>query len=74
MCFIKEDDEIGIEQAKSHKSIGEPHRFETRFRSPQLDLWQKGEVDWYLVKRLPDYAPRQRKKAVGEAAQRSLDL
>src|SRR5260370_40314450 len=35
--------------------IKEPHHFETSYRSPQLDLWQQGEVEWHLVRRLPDY-------------------
>ena len=35
-----------------------------------LDLWQSEAVEWHLVKRLPDYAPRQHKrKAVNEVVQ-----
>jgi putative transposase len=57
---------------KHLRDIVDPRRFETRFRSSQLDLWQEREVEWHLVKRLPDYAPRQRKKAVGEVVQQPL--
>ena len=57
---------------KHLRNIVEPHRFETRYHSPQLDLWQQGEVEWHLVRRLPDYAPRHKYKAVGEIAQPPL--
>ncbi|MGZ3645789.1 MAG: hypothetical protein ACXVCM_18280 [Ktedonobacteraceae bacterium] len=57
---------------KHLRNIGEPRHFETRYRRPQLDLWQQGEVEWHLVRRLPDYAPRQKKKAVGEITQQPL--
>jgi len=57
---------------KHVRDVSEPRRFETRYHTPQLDLWQNGEVEWHLVRRLPDYAPRQRKKAVGEAVQHPL--
>lgn len=57
---------------KHVRTIVEPHHFETRYRTPQLDLWRPGEVEWHLVKRLPDYAPRHKKKAVGEMIQPSL--
>jgi transposase len=57
---------------KHLRDIVDPHHFETRFNSPQLDLWQAAEVEWHLVKRLPDYAPRQKKKAAGDVVQRPL--
>ena len=57
---------------KHLRNIVEPHRFETRYHSPQLDLWQQGEVEWHLVRRLADYAPRHKHKAVGEIAQPPL--
>lgn len=45
-------------------------RFETPYRSPQAWLWELDDTMWSLAKRLPDYAPRQRKrKAVGEVVQ-----
>ena len=57
---------------KHVRNILEPHHFETRYRTPQLDLWQPGEIEWHLVKRLPDYAPRPKKKVVGQMIQPSL--
>src|SRR5262249_12678914 len=35
-------------------------RLETRFRSPQLDLWQLGDTEWLLALRRPE--PGSRKK------------
>ncbi len=57
---------------KHVRNIREPSHFETRYRSPQLDLWQHGEVEWRLVRRLPDYSPRQKKKSVAGTVQHSL--
>lgn len=55
---------------KHLRDIREPHHFETSYRTPQLDLWQSDAVEWHLVKRLSDYAPRQRKlKVVGDVVQ-----
>ncbi len=58
---------------KHLRDIREPHHFETRYRTPQLDLWQSDAVEWHAVSRLPDYAPRPRKrKVVGEVVQAAL--
>lgn len=38
-----------------------PRRMETRFRSPQLDLWQLSETEWLLALRRPDPAPRRKR-------------
>jgi hypothetical protein len=57
---------------KHLRNIVEPRHFETRYRSSQLDLWRYGEVEWHLVRRLPDYAPRHKKKAEGSVAQPPL--
>src|SRR5512135_235080 len=56
---------------KHLRDIREPRHFETRYRTPQLHLWQNGEVEWHLVRRLPDYAPRRKRKAVRDAVQAS---
>jgi DNA-binding MarR family transcriptional regulator len=45
---------------KGLKMVAEPRLLETRFRSPQLLLWELGPEDWHLVLRLPEYAPRRR--------------
>ncbi len=57
---------------KHLRNILEPRHFETRYRTPQLDLWQSGEVEWHLVKRLPDYAPRHNRRAGGDVVQEPL--
>ncbi len=58
---------------KHLRDIREPHHFETRYRTPQLDLWRSDAVEWHLVKRLPDYTPRPRKRmVVGEVVQASF--
>ncbi len=48
---------------KHLRDIKEPHHFETRYRSSQLWLWQQGEVEWHMVRRLPDYVPRKKRVA-----------
>jgi putative transposase len=45
---------------KRLRAVTEPRLLETRFRSPQLLLWELGPGDWHLVLRLPEYAPRRR--------------
>ncbi len=37
---------------------------ETSYRSPQLTLWTLGPDEWLLFKKLPDYAPRTRRKTI----------
>lgn len=37
---------------------------QTSYRSPQLTLWTLGPDEWLLFKKLPDYAPRTRRKPV----------
>jgi hypothetical protein len=54
---------------KHLRDIREPRHFATRYRTPQLDLWQTDAVEWHLVKRMPDYAPRRKRKAGGDVVQ-----
>lgn len=42
----------------SLESVENVRVLDTPYKSPQLDLWPKGEVDWHLVLRRPNYAPR----------------
>lgn len=35
------------------RQVSHPQRFETRFQSPQLPLWDEGAMEWHLVQRLP---------------------
>jgi serine/threonine protein kinase len=44
-------------------------RFETQYRSPQLELWGLEEVQWLLARRLPEYARRQRAPLAAPAVQ-----
>jgi hypothetical protein len=53
--------------------VTNPRRLETRFRSPQLDLWQLSETEWLLALRRPEPAPRRnRGKTVALARQLPL--
>jgi hypothetical protein len=47
---------------KHFKAIPQAKRFETPYRSPQGWLWELDDTMWKLAKRLPDYAPRKRRK------------
>ena len=47
---------------KHFKGVPETKRFETPYRSPQGRLWELDETIWHLAKRLPDYAPRRRRR------------
>lgn len=40
------------------RRVTDAHRVVTQYRSPQLDLWEPGAVEWRLVHRLPDPTPR----------------
>jgi hypothetical protein len=47
---------------KHFKAVPEARRFETSYRSLQGRLWELDETMWYLAKRLPDYAPRKKRR------------
>jgi putative transposase len=47
---------------KHFKDVPETKRFETPYRSPQGWLWELDDTLWHLAKRLPDYAPRKRRR------------
>ncbi len=50
---------VSYQPDKQHfRQVSDPHRFETQYRSPQLELWGQEAVAWHLVQRLPDYAQR----------------
>jgi putative transposase len=49
---------------KRLRAVGDPRLFETPFQSPQPFLWERGLADWHLVLRLPEYAPRRRKRTL----------
>jgi len=47
---------------KHFKAVPEARRFETPYRSLQGWLWTLDETLWHLAKRLPDYAPRKKRR------------
>jgi hypothetical protein len=47
---------------KHFKDVPGAKRFETPYRSPQGWLWELDDTMWKLAKRLPEYAPRKRRK------------
>jgi hypothetical protein len=60
--------QVSYQPDKKHfRQITDPRRFETQYRSPQLDLWEAGAVEWQLVRRLPARAARGRRAAVPPA-------
>jgi len=55
---------VSYQPDKKHfRQITEPRLFETQYRSPQLDLWDSGAVEWRLVRRLPEYTVQQHQAA-----------
>ncbi len=64
---------VQLSQDQQITEVTNPRRLETRFRSPQLDLWQLSETEWLLALRRPDPAPRRnRGKIVALARQLPL--
>jgi hypothetical protein len=57
---------------KHFKAIPQAKRFETPYRSPQGCLWELDDTMWSLAKRLPDYAPRKRRREKGMPLQLPL--
>jgi putative transposase len=47
---------------KHFKAVPEARRFEKPYRSLQGWLWELDETLWHLAKRLPDYAPRKKRR------------
>ncbi len=53
--------------------VTNPRRLETRFRSPQLDLWQVSDTEWLLALRRPEPSARKKwSKIVALAEQLTL--
>lgn len=48
------------------RQVSHPQRFETRFHSSQLPLWEEGVVEWHLVQRLSPHVARQRARPARE--------
>jgi putative transposase len=43
--------------------VGNPRQYDHDFQSPQLELWEPGEIEWFVVMRARPYGPRPRHKA-----------
>jgi putative transposase len=55
--------QYAVKYQPDHKHFTEIHNvrlLDTQYRSPQLMLWQPGEVEWHLVQRDPESIPRRR--------------
>ncbi len=52
------------EDNKHITEVSNPRVIETSYRSPQLTLWTLGPDEWLLFKKLPDYAPRAKRKRI----------
>ncbi len=57
---------------KHFKAVPEARRFETSYRSLQGRLWELDETLWHLAKRLPEYAPRKKRRKKTTLIQLSL--
>jgi transposase len=58
--------QVRYEPDRKHlRGITRPKLFETRYRSIQPHLWELGEDQWLKVFRVPEYAPRKHRPAVG---------
>ncbi len=64
---------VGYQPDDKHlRDIREPRHFATRYRTPQLDLWQTDAVEWHLVKRMPDYAKGDRSPIIPSPTFKSI--
>jgi len=43
--------------------VGNPRLYDHPYTSPQLPLWEAGEVEWYVILRAEPKAPRRKKKS-----------
>jgi hypothetical protein len=57
---------------KHFKAVPDARRFETPYGSLQGRLWELDETIWHLAKRLPDYAPRRKRRSKPMLIQLSL--
>jgi hypothetical protein len=56
--------QVGYEpETRRIAALSDARLFENRYPSPQPFLWDLGDLEWHLVRRLPAYRPR-RKPAV----------
>jgi hypothetical protein len=63
-----------IFQPESHsiQEIKYPRLIETHFRSPHLSLWTLGADEWLLALKVPEYAPRKKRRVRSDISQLPL--
>ncbi len=61
-----------FEESQRIRAIKNPRLIETHFRSPQLALFELGPDEWCLFMKLPEYAPRMRRRQISAITQLSL--
>ncbi len=54
--------------------VGNPQLYEHPYRSPQLPLWEPGEVKWEVIIACPPYTPRRKRERRAVIIQISLGL
>ena len=55
---------VRLSQDQQITEVTNPRRLETRFRSPQLDLWQISDTEWLLALRRPEPGPRKKRSKI----------
>jgi putative transposase len=55
---------VRLSQDQQITEVTNPRRLETRFRSPQLDLWQLSDTEWLLALRRPEPGPRKKRSKI----------
>ena len=55
---------VRLSQDQQITEVANPRRLETRFRSPQLDLWQLSETEWLLALRRPKPVARKKQSKI----------
>ena len=64
---------VQLSQNQQITEVTNPRRLETRFRSPQLDLWQLSDTEWLLALRRPEPVARKKPRNIVPLA-RQLSL
>ncbi len=60
---------VQLSQNQEIMEVTNPRRLETRFRSPQLDLWQLSDTEWLLALRRPKPVVRKKQGKIVPLAQ-----
>src|SRR5579864_560614 len=63
---------VQLSQDQQITEVTNPRRLETRFRSPQLDLWQLSDTEWLLALRRPKPVARKKRSNIVPLARQLL--